>query len=163
MTTSFACLLSMRDVTWLSPYLSIKGFLLSTCSPFSWALAMPNSRCFLSSLVSGLYFCRSRRSWAAWFLSIDELNWFTAGGDFKRFRRMAFLRWSVTYLGHFTTRERFTRGWIAPPMRKLRGAFSKSGFFFTFFTSFWAIAGAAATFFFAFCLGAMTVSRALSQ
>merc|ERR1719460_1363789 len=145
----------MSEVTWLSPYLSIKGFLLSTWPPCSWAFAIPRRRCFFSSFVSGLYFRRSRSNCAAWFLSIAELNWFTAGGDFKRFKRMAFFRWSVTYLGHFTTRERFTRGWMAPPMRMLRGAFSKSGFFFVFFTSFWSTAGGAATFFLAFCFGAI--------
>merc|ERR1719159_1350070 len=139
----------------------MSGFLLSTVSPFSWAFTMLRRRCFLSSFVSGLYFCRSRRSWAAWFLSIAELNWFTAGGDFKRFRRIAFLRWSVTYLGHFTTRDRLTRGWIAPPIRKLRGAFSKRGFFFTFFASFCATAGGAATFFFAFCFGAIATGTVL--
>merc|ERR1719224_406750 len=131
----------------------MRGFLLSTSFPCSWAFAIPRRRCFFSSFVSGLYFLISRSNCAAWFLSIAALNWFTDGGDFKRFRRMAFLRWSVTYLGHFTTRERLTRGWIAPPIRKLRGAFSKSGFFFVFFTSFWRICGAAAGFFFCFLFG----------
>merc|ERR1719247_3067007 len=152
-TTSLACLLSMRDVTWLSPYLSMSGFLLSTSAPPS---------CSFASFVSGLYFFNKRRSWPAVFLSIAELNWLTAGGDLRRLRRMAFFRWSVTYLGHLTTRERFTRGWIAPPMRKLRGVFSKSGFFFVFFASFWRIAGAAAGFFFAFCFGAMDELRRAS-
>merc|ERR1719337_227282 len=161
-TTSLACLLSMRDVTWLRPYLSMSGFLLSTWPPPSSAFAMARRRCFFASFVSGLYFFKRRRSWPAWFLSIAELNWLTAGGDLRRLSRMAFFRCSVTYLGHLTTRERFTRGWIAPPMRKLRGVFSKSGFFFVFFASFWRIAGAAATFFFFCCFGAMDELRRAS-
>merc|ERR1719240_781430 len=90
----------------------MRGFLLSTSPPPSCALAMARRRCFFASFVSGLYFFSRRRSWPAVFLSIAELNWLTDGGDLRRLRRMAFFRWSVTYLGHLTTRERFSAaGW----------------------------------------------------
>merc|ERR1719386_574504 len=82
----------------------MSGFFDSTSLPDSWAFAMVKRRCFLASFVSGLYFFIRRRSWDAWFLSIATLNWLTAGGDLRRLRMMDFLRCSVTYFGHLTTR-----------------------------------------------------------
>merc|ERR1719281_2237823 len=139
----------MSFVTWFRPYLSTRGFLPESLP----ALAASISRCFFCAFVSGLYFFRSRSSCEAWFLSIVLLNWFTAGGDLRRLSRMLFLRWRLMYLGHLTMRAKLTRGWMAAPMRKLRGVFSNAGFFFTSFLA--TTAGTAATFFFAFALGAI--------
>merc|ERR1719446_689138 len=43
------------------------------------------------------------------------------------------MRCSRTYLGHFTKRVRSRLGWMSPPRRELRGAFSKRGFFLAAF------------------------------
>merc|ERR1719163_1104866 len=139
----------MRCVTWFRPYLSTSGFLPPASLPVCLALASAFRRTFAWSWVSGLYFFNRRSSCDAWFLSIVLLNWFTAGGDLRRLSRMLFLRCKLMYLGHLTMRAKFTFGWMAAPMRKLRSVFSKALFFFTSF--FAATAGTAATFFLA-CL-----------
>merc|ERR1719321_2246257 len=79
MTTSFACLLSIRVVTWFSPYLTTCGFFVFTSSPAFFCCAISRSRCFFASFVSGWYFLQSFSTCAAWFLSIDMLNWLMAG------------------------------------------------------------------------------------
>merc|ERR1719321_331809 len=79
MMTSFAALSSTRVVTWFKPYLSTCGFFVFTSSPAFFCCAISSTRCFLASLVSGWYFLQSLRTCAAWFLSIDMLNWLMAG------------------------------------------------------------------------------------
>merc|ERR1719440_1418080 len=92
-------------------------------------------RFFLASLVSGMYFLQRRSAALAWFLSIAILNWLIAGGTLRRQSMMRFIRWRRTYLGQRTNLVRFLLGWMSPPRRKLRGVFSKSGFFFAFLAS----------------------------
>merc|ERR1719277_552761 len=43
------------------------------------------------------------------------------------------MRCKRTYLGHLTKRVKSRFGWMSPPNLKLRGVFSKSGFFWVFF------------------------------
>merc|ERR1719221_2032095 len=97
-TTSLADLFSISVVTWLRPYLMTCGFLVFTSWPSFFCCAISMSLFFLASLVSGVYFLRSRRSVAAWFLSMVMLNWLIAGGIFKRMSMIFFMRWRRTYL-----------------------------------------------------------------
>merc|ERR1719476_1162253 len=55
------------------------------------------------------------------------------------------MRCRRTYLGHLTKRVRSRFGWMSPPRRKLRGVFSKSGFFWVRF--FFSARGAEGSFF----------------
>merc|ERR1719266_2752325 len=82
-TTSFAWLFSISVVTWLRPYLMTWGFLLFTSWPSFFCCAVSINRFFFASRVSGWYFLRRRNTDAAWFLSMAQLNWFTAGGTFN--------------------------------------------------------------------------------
>mmetsp|Transcript_74199 Transcript_74199/g.164091 ORF Transcript_74199/g.164091 Transcript_74199/m.164091 type:complete len:271 (-) Transcript_74199:22-834(-) len=133
MTTSLATLFSMRVVTWFKPYLMTWGFFVFTSLPSFFCCAISKSRAFFASAVSGSYFFSSFSSVVAWFLSMAELNWLIAGGIFRRMSMIFFMRCKRTYLGHLTKRVRSRFGWMAPPRRKLRGVFSKSGFFCAFF------------------------------
>merc|ERR1719382_1131858 len=126
MTTSFAALFSISVVTWFSPYLMTVGFFAFTSPPSFFACAISMSLAFLASLVSGWYFFRRRSRDTAWFLSIVELNWLIAGGILRRSSMIFFIRWSRTYFGHRTKREKSRLGWMAPPSRKFLGVFSKS-------------------------------------
>merc|ERR1719198_454993 len=144
-TTSLAALFSTRVVTWLRPYLITVGFLVLVSWPAFLASAISMSLFFFSSRVSGWYFFIRRRSWAAWFLSMVLLNWLREGGIFRRMSMIFFMRCSLTYFGHLMKRVRSRLGWMSPPMRKLRGAFSKSGFFAAFF--FFSDSGALGSFF----------------
>merc|ERR1719424_2637253 len=133
MMTNLAALFSTKVVTWFNPYFNTTGFLVFTSCPafFCWAISM--RRFFLASRVSGMYFLQSFKTWAAWFLSMVQLNWWMAGGTFKRINMIFFARCKRTYLGHLTKRVRSRLGWMLPPRRKLRGAFSKREFFCVFF------------------------------
>merc|ERR1740130_2149070 len=119
MTTSLAALFSTSVVTWFRP------------SFFCCAISM--RRFFLASRVSGMYFLQSFRTCAAWFLSMVQLNWLMAGGTLRRMSMIFFARCKRTYLGHLMKRVKSRLGWMSPPTRKVRGAFSKRGFFCTFF------------------------------
>merc|ERR1719446_531968 len=128
MTTSLATLSSTSLVTWLRPYFSTTGFLPDFPSlPAFFASASSMRRAFFASRVSGMYFLQSLSTCAAWFLSMAQLNWLIAGGTFKRINIIFLAFCKRTYLGHLTKRVKSRLGWMAPPRRKLRGVFSKSG------------------------------------
>merc|ERR1712224_256730 len=61
----------MRPTTWLRPYLTVWGFLLTSSFflPSLTAVASLRRRSFFSGLVSGRYLLRSLKAWAAVFLS----------------------------------------------------------------------------------------------
>merc|ERR1711937_175398 len=130
MRTSEAFLFSMRPTTWLRPYLTVQGFLLTSSFflPSLTAVASLRRRSFFSGLVSGRYLLRSLKAWAAVFLSRTCWNCARAGGTFKRIWRIFFWRWRRTYSGHFTMRETLRLGWMSWPIPKLRGRFSIKGF-----------------------------------
>merc|ERR1719456_614043 len=117
MTTSLATLSSIRGVTWLRPYFNTIGFLVLTSWPafFCWAISM--RRFFLASRVSGMYFLQSFSTWAAWFLSMAQLNWLMAGGTLSLINIIFFARCKRTYFGHFTKRDRSRLGWMSAPRR----------------------------------------------
>merc|ERR1719198_2112044 len=161
MTTSLAVLFSTRVVTWLRPYFKTTGFLpLLPSFPAFFCSANSIRRAFFASRVSGMYFLHSFKTWAAWFLSIAQLNWLMAGGTLSLMSMIFLALCSRTYLGHLMNLERSRFGWMSAPRRKLRGVFSNSGFFCTFF--FWPPSGAAGTFLppdLAFPFGAMVSTR----
>merc|ERR1719424_1494212 len=117
MMTSLADLFSTSVVTWLRPYFNTTGFLVLTSWPafFCWAISM--RRFFLASRVSGMYFLHSFRTWAAWFLSIAQLNWLMAGGTFNLMSMIFLARCKRTNFGHLMKRDRSRLGWMSPPTR----------------------------------------------
>merc|ERR1719321_73387 len=106
MTTSFAVLFSTNVVTWLRPYFRTTGFLLFTSPPAFFCSAASIKRAFLASRVSGVYFLQSLSTWAAWFLSMAQLNWLMAGGTLRRINMIFLALCSRTYFGHLIKRER---------------------------------------------------------
>src|SRR6266536_579798 len=115
MRTKEAFLFSIRPTTWLRPYLTAYGFLLTSSFflPSLIAVASFNRRSFFSVLLSGRYLLRSLKAWAAVLRSRTFWNCAIAGGTFSRRLRTFFWRWRRTYSGHFTIRERFRRGWMS--------------------------------------------------
>ena len=128
--TRLAFLFSIKPTTWLRPYFTAYGFLLTSSFflPSFTAVASLSSRSFFSVLVSGLYLLRSLKVWVAVLRSRTFENCAIAGGTLRRRLRIFFWRWRRMYSGHFTMRERLRRGWMSWPMPKLRGRFSMRGF-----------------------------------
>ena len=130
--TKPAFLFSIKPTTWLRPYLTAYGFLLTSSFflPSSTAVASLRRRSFFSAFVSGLYLLSSLKVCVAVLRSSTLVNCAIAGGTLRRRFRIFFCRCRRTYSGHFTMRERLRRGWMSWPMPKLRGRFSIRGFYF---------------------------------
>ena len=137
MQTNLAFFCSIRVVTCFKPYLrTIGASVEGAASPLAVAWARLLILTSLSAFDSGWYATNNLKSSAAWFLSRVLLNWFRAGGTFKRCKRIFFWRWIRTYFGHLTNLVRSFFGKISPPILKFLGLDSKSGLVFlaTFFT-----------------------------
>merc|ERR1719421_1099746 len=145
-TTSLAFFSSTSVVTWLRPNLMAGGALESESLPFTFFSATAARRCFFCARVSGAHFFSRRASCSNWFLSSVAWNCARVGGTFRRCTMMRFWRCSRTRLGHLVKRVRSRLGITSPPMRKLRGVFSNSGFFLAFSTLLPPPRGAAGTF-----------------
>merc|ERR1719163_1984367 len=115
--TSLATLSSTSVVTWFRPYFNTMGFLVFTSWPSLFCAAISIRRFFLASRVSGIYFLHSFSTWAAWFLSMAQLNWLMAGGTFSLMSMIFLARCKRTYLGHLMKRVKSRLGWRSPPRR----------------------------------------------
>merc|ERR1719245_928152 len=114
MMTREAFFCSTRVVTVFTPERTQLGRLVGVSSlPLARCSARIFKRVFFSCFDSGLYLSRRRNSWVAVCLSRVWLNWLIGGGTFKRWKRIAFWRWSLMYLGHATKRLRSRLGWMS--------------------------------------------------
>lgn len=150
MITNWAFLDSIREVTWLRPYLTTFGLTAATLSTFfpstalTSVLAAASKRACFCLRVSGLYFSRKVKRVAALknvrkkkknesvrnepvFLSAARENWLMVPGTFSLFKRTDFCLWRRMYFGHLTKRVRSRFGKMFPPMLKFLGFFSKIG------------------------------------
>lgn len=117
MMTNCAFFCSTSLVTVLVPARTKIGFFLGCTSlPLALASAIFFRRCFLANGDSGRYFSNSLNNWTAFCLSKVWLNWWIGGGIFKRFCKTAFWRWTRTYFGQRTKRDKSRFGWMFCPI-----------------------------------------------